>query len=358
MIAGTGVYIWNLKDCLPVSRLIAALHRMNATWVSEKIADGIYPSNQIREDGKWAGNDKFLLSVNADLTKDGISVGGWHYAYTKNKYSPGAQAGLAGERWQKLDLKHLLINAEHDERVGALWLTAATRKTDALTYMNQIKPAGVPTKGIVALNTYRFPKYFTPFPWNQFLGHASMNTIAPQMYWIGQHNPAEQLAESFAEYKVIFPDASPAHFVPAGSAFGNESWMPTTQDLLDFGRAAIKMGCKSWLFWSLDYMLNHNLVAWLDAIGAIGQGVPPPPPPPPPPPTTATFNFQVTEPTGLNVRERPDTTSKKLGSVAVGAQLKGSAILGVEGFIEIAEGEFAGKYVCAVQKNVEYIKII
>lgn len=286
MMQGTGFYIWNLKDVLPIERMINALKRANATWVSIKVADGINKWNRIDLDGKWTGNDQGLLQIIAALKKEGIHVGGWQYIYPLPTLSPGAQAGIIGERVQKLGLQHLLIDAEHDAHVGAYWKWLADgtlnpeRGKSANTYMIQIRGAGVPLSMPCALSSYRYPKYHKEFPFKNFVNDNSSNFIAQQLYWIGSHNPYYQLGESIRQYnELVRAGLPPLPFVPMGSAFKQGTWEPTAKDLEDFIQGAKDMGCTAWGFWSLD---RHAIdrPEWLDAIA--GKATTPPPAPPPP----------------------------------------------------------------------------
>lgn len=280
MITGTGFYIWKLAACLPVSKMIDALYRANASWVSIKIADGIYKHNQIREDGKWSGNDAFLLQVIDELREAGIEVGGWHFIYPLPTMNPGAQAGVAGERYQKLKLDHLLIDAEQVSSEGAYWKTSPDRVRSANTYMNQLRGAGVTLKQPCGLSSYRFPTLHGGFPFTQFVNHESSNLIAPQMYWVGSHNPAEQLERCLAEYDAIDNDIRPV--IPIGAAYGAGSWEPTVADFTEFMDAVEYYNLPGCGFWSLDWILSHDRTDWLDAIGG-GVVVPEPPAPPEPP---------------------------------------------------------------------------
>jgi len=318
VITGTGFYIWKLADCLPVSRLIAALRRANATWVSIKVADGTYKYNQIREDGKWCGNDAFLLQVIAELREAGISVGGWHFIYPLPTMNPGAQAGVAGERYQKLHLDHLLIDAEQVTSEGALWKTSPDRVRSANTYMNQLRGAGVTLRQPVGLSSYRFPTLHREFPFNQFVNHESSNLIAPQMYWVGNHNPAAQLDRCIAEYDEV--DSGIRPLIPIGAAYGAGSWEPTVADFVEFMAAVNDYSLPGCGFWSMDWILNHDRMDWLDAIGG-GYVEPEPPAPPVDPPVEIPAQVEVTGlDEGENLKMRREIFGDVIGFTWDGAR--------------------------------------
>jgi len=317
VITGTGFYIWKLADCLPVGRLIDALKRANASWVSIKIADGTFKHNQIREDGKWSGNDAFLLQVIAELKEAGISVGGWHFIYPLPEANPGAQAGVAGERYQKLNLDHLLIDAEHVSSVNALWRTSPDRVRSANTYMNQLRGAGVTLRQPCGLSSYRFPTLHGGFPFTQFVNHESSNLIAPQMYWVGSHNPAEQLDRCMAEYDAIDNGIRP--LVPIGAAYAAGAWEPTVADFTEFMAAVNDYSLPGCGFWSMDWILTHNRMDWLDAIG--GGYVEPEPPAPPEEPEEEPMEVEVVGlDEGETLKMRNDVFGEVIGRTWNGAR--------------------------------------
>lgn len=284
MIQGTGFYIWKLADCLPVSKLVDTLQRANASWVSIKIADGTLKHNQIREDGKWSGNDVFLKSVIDTLRNAGISVGGWHFIYPLPTLNPGAQAGLAGERYQKLQLEHLLIDAENWSNGGAYWKYLADGKINpdrirsANVYMNQLRPAGINLAQAVGLSSYRFPTVHREFPFAQFVNHESSSLIAPQMYWVGSHNPREQIQRCIAEYDAV--DSGVRDLIPIGAAYSAGAWEPTVADITEFMDAVQEFNLPGCGFWSLDWIMTHNRMDWIDAMAGAAVPVPPAPPAP------------------------------------------------------------------------------
>lgn len=300
---GTGFYIWKLKSVLPIDRLIESLKRANANWVWIKVADGVSKYNLVPDDSG-------LIDVIEALKSAGIHVGGWHFIYPNPVMSPGAQAGVAGERYQKLGLESWSIDAEQVSSVRAYWKFLADgslnpyRKTSAKIYMQQIRGAGVPQKHPVAVSTYRYPDYHLEFPFSQFVNSENNDIIAQQMYWIGSHNPREQLLRSVEQYnKTVRAGLPPLPFVPIGAAFGVGSWVPADKELVEFIDAAKEIGAKAWGFWSLDWTLA-NKPEWLDVIG--GNSSPPPPPPPPPP-----GNVTKVEIVGLD----PDETLRMRNSI-------------------------------------------
>lgn len=274
---GLGFLIWQLAAMPPVDEVIAALRAMDVNWVSIKIADGTRKYNQV------GGNDKALLAFIGTLDNAGFEVGGWHYIYPQQ---PGPQGDLAQERFEKLGLKHLLVNAEGEWKQQGLG-------DEAQLYMDK-------TPGndwfIAGLCSYRYPSYHAPFPFPKFINHGRNDIIAPQVYWIGAHNPASQVRQSLADYKKIVPGGSKP-FVPIGSTFDarmpdGSIWSPTTDDLTEFLTECRTQGFKAYGFYSLDWIFTYDRTDW---IAAIAGSTPPPPP--------QANKVQVISP--MNVRNMP-----------------------------------------------------
>jgi len=345
---GTGFYIWQLASVLPVSRLIEALQRAKASWVSIKVADGNAIYNRIDENGKASRDDHFLMSVIQQLQAAGISVGGWQYVYPQPTANPGSQSGLAGERFEKLKLDHWLVDAEHDRKVRAYWITLEDGKANpkreysATQYMSTLKANGLPSTAACALSSHRFPDYFIGFPFKQFThgrGEGANDFVAPQVYWQEAHNPGEQLARCLAEYEVEIGGGFT--YVPIGSAYGTDKWMPTVEDLQDFIGEARALRCPGWGFWSLDYVMKHNRTDWLDAIAGV---VPTPEPPPVPEPVPVEgMRFRVMVDT-MNVRAGPGTKYKDIGDLVEGQIVTAGNVAGEDVWIEVEDGKW-----CAVR---------
>lgn len=298
---GLGFLIWQLKSMPAVEVVIHYLKAVKARWVSIKVANGAYTFNV---DG---GNDKPLIAFMDALRTEGIEVGGWHYVYPDN---PGPQGDRAEERRQKLGLAHLLVDAETEwnEPFG---MTAAAK-----LYLSKIKIANFPT----GLCSYRFPRYFPNFPFAGFCNHESSDLVAPQVYWEGAHNPVVQLARSKEEYAAI----TDRPFVPIGATYGHVQkdqswWEPSVDDLTAFTEWC-KANVHAYGYYSLDWILTHNRMDWLEAING-GPLIEPPPPPPP----------SVIEPIGdfvvssayRNLRIAPGATAP---DTIIGAAQRGSKL--------------------------------
>jgi hypothetical protein len=256
---GLGFMIWQLSNMPAPTALSDLLKGKGIKWVSIKVLDG---PNLYNAKG---GNQKLLKEYFAALKAVGIDVGGWQYVYGDQ---PGAEGDAASAFYQEFEPDHLLIDAEGEyKRYGA---TKAAK-----AYCDKVH------KGENYLCSYRFPSLHSPiikpFPFPAFMNHDKIIGAAPQVYWIGDHDPIEQTERSIEEYNKI---NSKKAIVPIGSAFSSGNWEPTTNDLRLFKQICIHIGqVKAYGFYSLDWILRNNRMDWFNAI--TGQDTPPPPPPEP-----------------------------------------------------------------------------
>jgi hypothetical protein len=262
----------------------------------------------------------------------GFAGGGWGYVYATRA---GPQGGRASERIEKLGLGHWLIDAEGE------WQKAGLGKTAEL-YCNSLD---VNKKFTAGLCSYRYPSLHAPFPFGSFMHHEKVKLAAPQVYWLGSHNPREQLERSCTEYAGL----SDKPFIPIGATFGvtlptltptlsleggrevdlyeaftmrafdrwealrlqpqgGWYWEPTAEDLkafVDWCKAKGGTAVPAYGFYSLDWIVQKNRVDWLDAIA--GNETPEPPPPEPEPGEVITpLYLGRVKGTVLNVRNQAE----------------------------------------------------
>lgn len=250
---GLGFYIWQLKNMPEPYSLAKFLKAGGVKWVTIKVLDGVDLYNAS------GNNQKLLKEYYQALKEAGISAGGWQYCYG---YQPGLEGDMALAFWEEFRVPHFFIDAEAEYKGYGM-----AKKAKA--YCDKLHNGAVD----VYLSTYRFPSYHGSFPFSAFLNHDKVDGVAPQLYWVGSHNPAEQLERSFQEYSK-FTDKP---FVPIGSAYGSSSWMPTVDDFKKFTEASKKYG--AWGYWSLDWILTHKKMDWWEAITGVSQEPEPEPEP-------------------------------------------------------------------------------
>jgi len=103
--------------------------------------------------------------------------------------------------------------------------------------------------------SYRFPTKHgewppgagNGFPFREF--QAGCDFAMPQLYFVGAHNPAEQLETSKREYDAL-PASRP--YVPIGSGYNTAVWTPTPADLDELDAKAHELGLKAISWWRWD----------------------------------------------------------------------------------------------------------
>lgn len=343
-----GLFVWKIKDLPPPAQLVEICKTYHISNLCVKVADGTARYNQVDQDGKPIGNDSYLKGTWIDtLEANGIHVHGWVFPYTLPAVSPGAQAGVAGERVQKLGIRSLKIDIEDDG--GGGWKTSPYRNLSCKTYMANLKPSGVPTALPVGLCSYRLPASHVGVPFAQFLKHESMDHNAPQMYWQGSHNPGEQLERCISQYDAIYS----LPYEPVGAMYGTADWTPTVLDIKEFmikSRDAFHLD-QVW-FWSMDWVWAHKRWDWLETAAA--EVAPPAPPPPPQP--TSTWEMEVTAVPYVNIRTGPSQSYADVGNLTTGTIILVGDIAGSDAWAQIAEGAYKGHWVC-VKQATRYLKV-
>jgi hypothetical protein len=328
---GLGFMIWQVARC-PIDQAIAALKRAGASWVSVKVANSSRPYNQVN------GSDDPLVAYLEQLRAAGFEVGGWHYIYPQ---SPAAQGRIAEERRQKLSLAHMLVDAESEWTLPGLG-------DEAEAYMNELS---VPDGYTVALCSYRYPTVHAPFPFARFINHKNSNAIAPQVYWIGRHDPKAQIVRSYGEHQMLQGVERP--FFPIGAAFATGLkgaqgyWEPFDSDFREFMQTCKDMRFKAYGFYSLDWVLQYQRNDWLDAIAGIETR------PPEPGPEPGKFRMMV-DVDVLNVRDGPTTRARDVGDLARGTVVEVESIEGSDAWVKIGPN----RYACVKSGTRVYLRII
>lgn len=323
---GLGFQIWKIANT-PVEAAIAALRRAGARWASIKVADGQGKYNQT------GGNDKVLLDYIDKLRGAGFEVGGWQYVYADY---PGPQGDAAMERIEKLSLDHFFVDVEHE------WMQPDMGQ-EARTYMSKFSKG--PT---VLFNSYRYPSQHPPLPYAKFMYHEMMDAAAPQVYWLGRHDPRAQILRSLAEYKQINDDK---RFVPMGCTFttGLDGapgyWEPSCADFIEFVKTCMELKLYTYGFYSLDVVVQKRKFEWLDAIAGVV-------PEEPVEELPGSFDI-VVDVDVLNIREAPTTRSKDCGNVVRGQRLTALNVEGNDAWAKIAPN----RYVCIRQGAKQYVKL-
>ena len=262
MLEGKTIFLWIVKtlyDGDPHAIALAA-KRMGLTNVFVKVADGTWSYNL--RPPLW--KDDILPDLFEAFDAVGIPRWGWHFVYG---YEPLREAQKAIERIAKYDLEGYILNAE------AAYKHRPTQATALMTYIRRAYP-DLP----LALSSYRFPNYHREFPFEEFLRFCDYNM--PQVYWIKNDNPVQQLHRCIEEYKQF----TPVPMVPTGIACRDHDWQPTIQQMTDFHNETKDLGLPaiSWWEWVQSVKTSAAGITYDTVIQSLQWEVDPPPPPPPP----------------------------------------------------------------------------
>jgi hypothetical protein len=263
-----GVFIWQLSWCAggdPI-RLADMARAAGFQWVCIKAADGVKDFNQ--GGATWQGA-ALLPGAVAALRGAGIKVVGWQYIYGANllhQSLAAREAEIAVQNINRFGFDCWIIDPESQyKRPGAAaW---------ANTYMTALR-SSCPDLSI-GLCSYRYPTLHPELPWSEFLRRSDFH--APQVYWIGSHNPAAQLQRSVRELLAL--KALPV--IPVGAAFYEPAykWQPTVVDLDEFDQAAKSLNLPgiTWWEWGEYGRGAEYHPDWWAAITAHEWGQPLPP---------------------------------------------------------------------------------
>lgn len=258
---GKGIYMWNIVNCAGGNpALIVELAKdAGLAHVSIKGQDGIAAFTKNNQQERMA-------ELVPGLKEAGIEVWIWGYLYGNRWYrSDGAQREAAAtleqlDRWKP---KGFHIDAENEYQ---------GQPAAADTWLNGVT-AGAPGVAL-GLSSYRFPRYFPTFPWQQFARRCTHHY--PQLYWEQAHNPGAQLRASALELKAI----RNLPIVPVGSAYQRGSWAPTVADLQEFHNTAKELEMPGISFWSWEHAQQR--ADWWDTIAEMSWPAPAPDPEPEP----------------------------------------------------------------------------
>ena len=258
-LEGKGFFIWQIRNTEGgnASAIANLADQANLSHVLIKIADGTYGYNIDTN-----GTD-LVPPVRQALRARGIQVWGWHYVYGD---SPLDEANKAIQRIQQTGVQGYVIDAEGEYK-------QAGKAQAATQFMNRLRSAypNLP----IALCSYRYPSYHPQIPWEEFLEKCNYNM--PQVYWVGAHNPADQLRRSVSEFQAMTPFRP---IIPVGSAYQSGSWVPTAADVMEFLRTAKNLNLSAANFWEWANCRAYLTSVW-NAIRDFNWSTTPPPPPPP-----------------------------------------------------------------------------
>ncbi len=292
MLDEKGFYIWQIAriEGGDVNLIANLAEGAMLKHVLIKIADGTHSYNVSPTDG-----DLVPPLVSA-LNAKGVECWGWHYIYGR---SPSNEAAKAIQRVQETGVVGYVIDAEGEFKEPGMDVAARS-------FMDALRK-GLPTFP-VGLSSYRYPTLHQEFPWDEFL--SKCNYALPQVYWVGRHNPGEQLERCLAEYSVI----TSLPIIPTGSAYAQGDWIPTPADLIEFLDTGQENDLGGANFWEW-YTARQNMELWETIAAYDWDEVSLPLPPP-----STTVRARVWA-YALNVRSGPSSSYPVVGKLREGTRV-------------------------------------
>lgn len=269
---GRGMYIWQVSQCEggDIDKIVAVCVSSGLGHVLIKIADGKNPYNT-------TANLPVLVSK---LRAAGVEAWGWQYVYL---IDPVKEADVAARRVKELGLDGFVIDAEYE---------CKNKPGKAEEYAEWLR-SWLPGVSI-GLSSYRFISYHRDFPWASF--RAFVDFDMPQVYWEGAHNPAQQLAKSYSEFRALSPKLP---YIPTGAAYKWAGWTAAPLDITQFITACGSFSLPAFNFWSWQHARALPLL-W----AAITGNAP------------VTWKVRITTPIGLRIRGGPGTSYPRVGGLA------------------------------------------
>lgn len=176
--------------------------------------------------GQWYNGGSYLADVDElarKLETENIDLHGWHWNLLDDVT---AEVRIALEAINRWNLKSYSLDYEGP----------VADKPDQQVLFAKLLSEG--TDCPIGLCSYRFPVNQPFIMWDDVLKYCDFH--APQVYWVGKHNPAEQLQMSYDALMEI----RELPFIPVGAAYTQPdyNWEPTEADLNEFDKKCHSLG--------------------------------------------------------------------------------------------------------------------
>jgi hypothetical protein len=246
---GKGIFIWYLFRAGTPGEAAAKAVKAGIRWVAIKMQNGMLVADGRSQSTFNAQDPEAYVKAFKDA---GVAVYGWPYLYGSSTYLYDREVEASINAINRFQVDGWLLDIEGQwEDQGKAGMADG--------YCTRVRAAIPDTVGF-GLCSYRFPSLHASVPWAAFLKH--MDFHAPQVYWVGSHNPAVQLQRSIKELQAI----KKLPFVPVGSAYAEGKWAPTVEDINAFYGEVIASSCPAWSWW--EWKLAYERPEWWDAISA------------------------------------------------------------------------------------------
>ncbi len=261
MLKGKGIWINVIKECDggDLDMIVSKLTQMGASYALVKVTEGYSGFNYTD------GMDLARL-LYPKMVESGIEMVAW-----------GAQYGDAfgAGNWKREADRIIKRMNEDFPGVKAYILDIEGRwknqPASIATSLVEELTNGLSLDVALGFSSYRYPDLHPEIAYSAFLSHCQINM--PQVYWVGQHNPAQQLQKCIDQYDAIGygPDGGAIEFVPAAPAYNrptlNPPWTQTPQDIRAFHAAVIDdHHLKSHTWWDYAHIRSAGFLPTIQSM--------------------------------------------------------------------------------------------
>jgi len=245
---GFGFYLYRPKG--EPAWWVERAMELGASWIAPRVLG-------------WYSYDQYTLGFMDRLVEacrvNGLSIGGWGYHVLANSLNRGI-GQMEGEavvravgRW---GLDFYIVNGEKELKVGTDPFRNGHRRNGAVLRSEAGKfwravRAGLPDLEI-GMTSYRYPKYHREFIWDEMLDTRYVDFVQPQVYWEYDYRPhagSAQLGASYLDIRRI----TDLPYVPLLPTYRRGNWIPTRDQLIDFGDKAREIGLEGFGAYTLDH---------------------------------------------------------------------------------------------------------
>lgn len=243
MLKGKGIWINVIGQCDngSMEAIRDKLVKMKADYVIVKAVNGIYGYNyadgvdQVKVLSTYLEPVGIEVAVFAAPYGDAFGVGNW-------KREVDRIVRRMNEDLPKI--KYLILDIE------GRWKHENNSAGIASKFMLRLS-ANMRADVVLGFSSYRYPEQHPQIPYSAFLSYCEINM--PQVYWVGQHNSAEQLADCIKQYAAMNYGPADLEFIPAAPAYhhrdDNPPWILEPKDMREFHAAVVddhKLTSETW----------------------------------------------------------------------------------------------------------------
>ena len=195
MLKGKGMFIWKVQHCDGgnAQQIVAHARAAGLTHVQVKVADGVWSFPDAQYEG-------LTVAAIRALQQAGFTVWGWQFVYGRDPHNPDVrtvveEADIAADRVQALGLTGFAVDLEETGHSVRTWHGDEVDCRDYMTRLRERLGHDFP----IAACSHRFPHTYQWTEvwqrlWSEFMPRC--NYAMPQVYWLQDHNAAEQLQTS------------------------------------------------------------------------------------------------------------------------------------------------------------------